>query len=88
MASTMKTIKGLYNAFYNKEGALRETPVGPLERKNLPENNIAFLRAFTAFIVDSAILNRAGRIYIADPRDSIKGIFAAYSKENPDSPKT
>lgn len=84
MSKLIKQTKAVYAAFTDEDGNMTKRPRGVLQRKNLPDNHVEFLRRYLEFMMNSKLLNEATKIYIRSPYMTAKGAFNAYNEENPD----
>lgn len=84
MSKLIKTTNALYQALINPDGTWAEQPRGILQRKQLPEENMLFLKKYLEFMMHSALLNDAAKIYIRSPYMTAKAAFSDYNSNNPD----
>ena len=84
MSKLIKQTKAVYAAFTDADGNMTKRPHGVLQRKNLPDDHVEFLRRYLEFMMNSKLLNEATKIYIRSPYMTAKGAFNAYNEENPD----
>ena len=84
MSKLIKQTKAVYAAFTDADGNMTKRPHGVLQRKNLPDDHLEFLRRYLEFMMNSKLLNEATKIYIRSPYMTAKGAFNAYNEENPD----
>lgn len=77
MSQLLKTSKALYRALLNPDGTWAEKPHGILQRKDLPEDHLRFLRRYLEFMLHSKLLNDAAKIYIKSPYMTAKAALLA-----------
>ena len=84
MSQLLKTSKALYGALLNPDGTWAEKPHGILQRKDLLEDHLRFLRRYLEFMLHSKLLNDAAKIYIKSPYMTAKAAFIEYNTLSPD----
>lgn len=72
--SILKGIKRVVPDMIDKNGNFRTIPIGMVQKRNLSEYRLGFLRTFLDLVLHTKWLSNETRIYLSDPYISIKGV--------------